>query len=852
MLTSSSMPGLTAVLLVVVCLLVPLVGLGCGLWLRERRRMRAVLAERDWAMEEATKGGESLEKALVEVLASERRFRLMVEHMPVMIHAHDEAGNYVFWNRAAEEITGFTADRIVGNPRARDLLYPPSRTRERADAMHSMGDFRDIVLPVATADRQIRLISFSKVSGRCPIPGWDTWEIGIDVTEQARMEESLREASRRAEAAAQAKGEFLANMSHEVRTPLNAIVGMADIGQDRCADPELHRVFRTITAEAGALLAILNEVLDYSKMEAGHIEIEAIPFDLVYLLEDISAAFALRAQQKELDFVFSIAPDAPRRVLGDPGRLRQVLANLLGNALKFTDHGEIGLRVEPIEEYADLGAETAHVRFRVTDTGIGIPEDMQDAIFDSFTQVDSSIARRYGGTGLGTTICKRLVEMMGGEIGLSSVEGRGSAFWFRLPLAVQTAVEPEPELWIGLQGLSVLLVDDVETNRVVLRGFLESYGCRVDEAADGDQALEMLSSQEPRWDVVLSDGRMPRTDGFELAERMHEDERLAGLPMLLLTSAGRPGDAALCRELGIAGYLTKPVNRESLRRALERVLRRRAGEPAKQGSLVTRHVLAEQSRKPRRILVADDHPVNLEVAAVYLARGEYMVEKAADGAQALDCFRRMWLDAILMDVEMPHMDGLAATRAIREIERRHDGEARHTLIIAMTGHDEDDCADRCLEAGMDAVVHKPIDQHALLSLLDSFFHPPAEGEAAEAQAPMDLTEVMRQFSGRGEVVVRLGDSFAASLPEQIEELRAALGDGDMQKLATQAHRLSGAAANLVVQNLATASRRLENSARSDIVTSLGEEFDAVEEAAQAFLTFWGVAREDAARQVASE
>lgn len=530
-----------------------------------------------------------------------------------------------------------------------------------------------------------------------------------DVTDLKRVAEAMREAKELAEQAAKTRSMFLANMSHEIRTPMNAVLGLTEIMLDDDATPEQRHSLELIRTSGESLLSIINDVLDFSKLEAGHVDVESIPFDLAHLVYTTASVLAVRAAEKGVELI----PDldgTPTWVRGDPGRLRQVLTNLVGNAVKFTERGEVVVRVEPV---TPAGSQPG-VRFAVQDTGIGIPADRLTKIFQEFTQVDGSTSRRYGGTGLGLTIAQRLVGLMGGHIDVTSQLGRGSEFSFTLPLSAETPpATARPPVHVPLAGRRVIVVDDNSTNRRILREMLVSEGARVDEATGTSAALATLRSATRSADPVILaiiDARMPDRDGFDLAAQVRQDPALQTTPLLMLTSAGQRGDAARCRELGVAGYLTKPISRADLLAAVASVLGSRAAGESE--TLVTRHTLSE-AKRTLKILLAEDNAVNQEVAAAMLRRRGHHVDIVGDGSEAVAAVQRTTYDLVLMDVQMPEMDGFEATAAIRKLP----GGAE-LPIIALTAHALAGERERCLERGLNGYLAKPVKAQELFAAVE--------------------------------------------------------------------------------------------------------------------------------------
>jgi len=808
----------------------------------------------------------------------------------------DITGNFTFFNDAMNRMLGYSEDELMGI-NSREYM-----DKENAEAVYQVFNkiFRtgkpfkgfgwELIMRDGTRKYVEANVSLMKDSGDRPI-GFRG--IVRDITDRKKGEDDLRKSKAAAEAmnieleevnkqfeqaieranemateaevASMAKSEFLANMSHEIRTPMNGVIGMTRILLDTELTPEQRHYAESVRSSADSLLMVINEILDYSKIEADKLDLDIIAFDLRLTIEDMIDVLSITASQKGIELACEVHHEVPSRLRGDPGRLRQILINIAGNAIKFTEKGEVVIRVTLKKE----DDESANVRFTVSDTGIGIPQDKMDLLFQSFSQADTSTTRKYGGTGLGLAISKGLVELMDGEIDVESEEGKGTTFGFTIELEKQTEdSDAEKVVPADILHKRILVVDDNQTNREILSVQLQYWGCFVEEASGGREALEKLrraNADGKPFDIAIVDMQMPQMDGTDLGRIIKGDPDLANTILIMLTSVGQYGDAAKAKEIGFAAYLSKPVKISQFYDVLSTVSGLEAGQAEKEGGpIITKHSAAEARKDNVRILLAEDNLINQEIALNILNKLGYCADAVSNGKEVLKSLEKISYNLVLMDIQMPEMDGFTATREIRNPQ---SAIPNHRIpVIAMTAHAMQSDRDACIEAGMDDYVSKPISPKKLSEAIERWTRGDEESdllpddgvreddsiqnsavpdrtadetafEKTEKKPPIDLDGALERAMGNKEFLDKMIHGFTKGMPKQIESLRRLIQQGDADALRKGAHSLKGASANLGMIEISAAAFRLEQIGRDGDPDEAGEALGVLVEEFEFLLEF---------------
>ncbi len=828
-------------------------------------------------------GQKNAERALRD---AEARYYSLVESLPLRTWVKDLEGRFTFANHGTCESYGKTLAELIGKT---DYDYAPFELADKYQKddrrVCTTGKVLEDIEEFLYSDgskRYVQVLKAPVFDSQGQIVG--TQGMSWDVTERIQAEKATQHAKDAAEAANRAKSVFVANMSHEIRTPMNGIIGMSELLLDTPLTHDQREYVMMVNESADSLLSLINDVLDLSKVEAGRLDLEFISFELGEVLGDALKLLALRADKKGLELAWRMQPNVPEVVVGDPARLRQIVINLVGNAIKFTERGEVVLRVQRApEEEACLGSSTGTsktvvgpsesggfailtseraaaatnggqtlLQFSIIDTGIGIPAEKQRQVFEAFEQADTSTTRRYGGTGLGLTISTKIVELLGGRIWLESEPGAGATFHFtaRFGLPAETPLDShEEQPWRDLHDLRVLVVDDNATHRSILTEILESWGIQSSAFPEAETALAALQDaarSKQSFELILADAAMPVRDGFWLAEQIKQDSALNAATIMMLTATRRPEDAERCRRMGVHAYLAKPIKPSELLDAMMAAM-----GPLVETEEPTAAVAVVESQEPAKVLevlLAEDSPVNQRVATAMLEKWGHRITIASNGRQAIAMFIKKAFDLVLMDVQMPEMDGLDATRSIRRHEETTGG---HVPIVALTAHAMKGDRQRCLSAGMDAYVTKPIRSKELLGVITQVTtEPTAEHAATHAETlssdiaterepsstslaesngteqdehnPVDLQQALETLDGNRQLLVELVAIFQEECPKLRAQIETALAAQDLPTLRRAAHTLKSSLAHLSAEAGRATAEKMELSARQQNLQAASE------------------------------
>lgn len=736
-------------------------------------------------------------------------------------------------NQAFEKQSGYPTTEILGS-KLDSLVFGPSTyeaTRNRFHQAFQNGhEFTEDVLQYRKDGKtlwvELKLIPVYDEHGR--ISRWISLQ--TDITRRRRTQEALLAAKQSAESSSRAKSDFLANMSHEIRTPMNAILGMTDLALSTDLTKEQRDYLTTVRTSANSLLGILNDVLDISKIEAGKMELESLDFNLDEVVRETLRALSVRAHEKGLELAAQMPTGIPNHLKGDPVRLRQVLFNLVDNAIKFTHQGEVVVSVE--QQWSSASEVSLH--FTVSDTGIGIPQSRLEKIFDSFSQVDSSMARRFGGSGLGLTITAQLLELMHGKIWVQSEEGEGSSFHFTLQLRF---AEDPPKADLAfretLQGLNILVVDDNATSCKVLEDLLRNWGMQPTCVSSANAAIEKLQANEgTSFDIVLLDAIMPEVDGFELAEQLTKSPEHNASTVMMLSSADRTHATNRCRELGVGAYLMKPVTSSALMDALLESVGHEAKEASKNATF------NEESIVPRKVLIVDDYEPNRVIASEVLGRRGHQCEQVSDGERAVKRIFEEQFDVVLMDVQMPSMDGLMATRKVRSLEE----EGKRTRIVGLTAHALAGDREKCLEAGMDDYLPKPFHSKRLVAVIEQ--ESPATSTSSQSEKVLPTAEKEERFS-IAKALERMGDEqdllvehikyTINDLPILLSNMRSAVQADESRPLEIAAHRLKSLVSSYDFHAAQQIAQEIESLARDKVPSDFSTRIEELENQLESFI-----------------
>jgi len=810
----------------------------------EKKRLREGIRQADQQRKSA-------EQSLHETLALQQA---ILDNADRCIISTSPEGIIQVFNRAAQRMLGYTADEMVGKQTPEIILEPEEIAIHAKDLSQEIGraikpGFESLVAKPNLGIAEEREWTYVR-KDRSHFPalvsvtscrdsqGKITGYLGIanDITEQKRVEEELRQAKRAAEVANKAKSEFLANMSHEIRTPMNGIIGMTELALTAPLSSEQKEYLEAIKESGDALMTVINDILDFSKVEAGMLNLDNIDFNLPKRLGSVMRALSARAHEKGVLLIYQLDPAVPAWVGGDPDRLRQIIMNLVGNAIKFTERGEVTVRLT-MQEVLGEDKEKCLLHFAVSDTGIGIPLEKQRIIFDAFSQADSSTTRRFGGTGLGLTISSRLVDLMGGQLWVESEVGHGSTFHFtaRFNVVDARAHESDASQIAALENLKVLVVDDNTINRLLLHDMLTMWKLSPSLTASGAEALAVAKAAASRGEpfpLIIVDYFMPEMDGFSLVEQIQSDPALSGASVMMLTSVSDHRLAERSKQLGIAAYLSKPLNQSTLLDALIDILsakstdgraRQQATQAVGSGTSSNR---SSQPLRPLHILLAEDNPINQRVAQRMLRMSGYQVTVAENGKLALAMLEQRSFDAVLMDVQMPEMDGFETTAALRKKEQQ---TGRHLPIIAMTAHALKGDRERCLAAGMDNYIAKPMTSEELQAVLATI------SLLAPAEEVFNLAAALKGVNGNLKFLCEIASMLDEDAPRLVAAIHDAVDGQDAAKLERAAHRLKGSLLPFVAPSATKAAQALETMGHAKELSNASVEYHLLDTEIQRLL-----------------